>query len=414
MSSRLSLHPAVVLGGTNTALTVTRALGKAGVPVTVLDDGYTDFFVRRSRYCRQFVHFEPSDNSAKVPDRWLEWLLKASHPAVVLPACDEGLELVARHRPELLATGHLPIEADDAVLLSMLDKQTTYRLATQLGIGVPRTETVCSRSELAQVIEQGLVFPCAVKPARADHVARLLPDYPTPKGTVVHSRVELEVAATPMIDADLPVLVTEFIPGSDDRYCSYYSYLDENGEPLVHFTKRKLRQVPPRFGSGTYHVTQWQPDVAETGLRFFQGVGLRGFGNVEFKRDPRDDALKLIECNARFTLANGQVRAAGLDFALLAYNRLTGRELPPLDSFKDGVRLWYPIDDFRAFLAYRAEGELSTLGWLRSLLHIQHLSVFDWHDPGPSLVAALGRLRSWGLVRNTWRWNRSPRSAVEA
>jgi D-aspartate ligase len=89
----------------------------------------------------------------------------------------------------------------------------------------------------------------------------------------------------PILDAGHPMLVTEYVPGPDDQYRSYYTYLDHEGEPLVHFTKRKLRQYPTHFGLGSYHLTEWNPEVAELGLRFARGAGLRGLVNVEFKRD---------------------------------------------------------------------------------------------------------------------------------
>jgi predicted ATP-grasp superfamily ATP-dependent carboligase len=210
---------------------------------------------------------------------------------------------------------------------------------------------------------------------------------------MVRDDAELGRQVGPIVGIGLPILVTEFISGPDDRFCSYYSYLDENGLPLFHFTKRKLRQFPPRFGTGTYHVTEWQPEVAEVGLRFFQGVGLRGLGNVEFKRDERDGQLKLIECNARFTMATAQVRRAGIDLALVAYARLTGQALPRMDTFRDGVRLWYPGLDLRAMRQYRAAGDLTTAQWVRSLAHRQHLPVFDVGDPLPYLAAVRGRFR---------------------
>jgi predicted ATP-grasp superfamily ATP-dependent carboligase len=329
-----------------------------------------------------------------VGERWLEWLLALRQPSVLLPCCDEGLELIARHRDALMTAGHLPIEADDRVLLAMLDKVETYRMASALGVGVPRTAQVTSLEEANDVCASQFDFPCAVKPVRSDQMIRDLPNYASPKGALVRDRSELARAVEPIVSIGLPLLVTEFIPGGDDRLCSYYSYLDNEGRPLLHFTKRKFRQFPPIFGNGTYHITAWQPDVAELGLRFFQGVGLRGVGNVEFKRDPRDGQLRLIECNARFTLVTDQVRRAGIDLPLLAYNRLTGRPLPPLDSFRDGVRLWYPSLDFRAFRRYHAAGELSTVAWLCSLAHRQHLSVLDWRDPMPFLTAVRGRLRS--------------------
>jgi predicted ATP-grasp superfamily ATP-dependent carboligase len=121
-------------------------------------------------------------------------------------------------------------------------------------------------------------------------------------------------------------------------------------------------------------------------MRFFQGVGLRGIANVEFKRDPRDEQLKLIECNYRLTAVNELLRAAGLDLALLAYNRVTGAADPPLGSFRDNLYMWYPIEDTRAFLRLRRTGELRLSEWLRGLMHRQRLPVFRLDDPLPSLT----------------------------
>jgi cyanophycin synthetase len=196
-----------------------------------------------------------------------------------------------------------------------------------------------------------------------------------------------------MSAAGVEMLVTEVIAGPDDEYVSYYGYLDEHGEPLLQFTKRKIRQYPIRFGIGTYHATTHDPEVADAGLRFLQGVGLRGLANVEFKRDGRDGLLKLIECNARFTMPNDLIRIAGIDLALFTYNRLLGRPTPAVEPYRDDVRLWEPINDARAFLEYRRRGELSFGRWIGSLLHRQHLPRARVDDPLPALERISRALR---------------------
>jgi len=383
--------PAVLLGGAVTALSVARSLGRAGIPVTILSDGVTDCLARRSRYCRRYVHFE-ADAGTGVKAQWLQWL-ERDEAAVVLPCSDEGVELVARHRDRLGAAGHRCIEAADEVLLAMLDKQRTYERAAALGVVSPRTFTAHTRDDASGLLGGGLAYPFAVKPTRSDALVRRVPGIETPKGTVVRDESEFDAALEVLFSAGVGALITEIIPGDDSRFCSYYSYLDEHGEPLLHFTKRKTRQYPIAFGLGTYHVTEWQPDVAEVGLRLFQGMGLRGLGNVEFKRDERDGELKLIECNPRFTMANELARRAGIDFGLVAYNRVVGRALPDVDAFRDGLHMWFPLDDLRALRAYRAAGQLTTAQWVRSLAHVQHFPTFQWRDPVPSLVGARGWLR---------------------
>jgi predicted ATP-grasp superfamily ATP-dependent carboligase len=107
--------------------------------------------------------------------------------------------------------------------------------------------------------------------------------------------------------------------------------------------------------------------------------------NVEFKRDPRDGILKLIECNARFTAANCLLAACGLDLSWFVYSRLAGLPEPPLADYPDGVRLWDPLRDIEAFRALRRSGELDFPTWLKSVLHRQTFPVFAWHDPLPTL-----------------------------
>jgi predicted ATP-grasp superfamily ATP-dependent carboligase len=366
-------------------LSVARTLWRMGVPVDVLSQEAADSPVRHSRCVRRRVDVAPRDDPIEA---WLEVLLAPGcAPSVVLPCSDHGLELIARHRARLESAGHRPIEAADSVVLALLDKEQTYRLARELGVPTPSTATLSRRSDLDAAGH--FSFPAAVKPVNAhvfaQHFGR------SPKGTVVRDMEALAEAAGPALDEGLPMLFTEIVEGSDDC-CSYYTYLDPGGEPLTHFTKVKLRQYPTRFGLGTYHLTKWDPEVAELGLRFLQGVGLRGMGNVEFKRDERDGVLKIIESNPRFTNAIELVRVSGIDFACLAYARLTELPLPPLDGFRDNIGLWFPIDDIRALREYRSRNELTRLQWARSLIRRQCAPEFALTDPLPSLSNLCRRL----------------------
>ena len=189
------------------------------------------------------------------------------------------------------------------------------------------------------------------------------------------------------------MLVTEMVPGPRPLPLGATPTSTSTASRCSAFTKQKLRQYPVRFGGGCYHVMDWDPEVAELGLRFCQGVGLRGLLNVEFKRDERDGELKLIECNHRFTAPNEQLRIAGIDVALLVYNRILGRPLPAVGEPRAGVRLWHPGQDFRSFLELRRRGDLTTAGWLRSVARPQHLPLFRWDDPQPSLALQATRAR---------------------
>lgn len=380
--------PAVLLGGETIAVSAARSLSAAGVRVHAL--GHATDPVRRSRHCHEFVEVGAKQG---VQERYMAWLRDhAPAGAVVIPCDDDGIELIARGRARLVGLGLRPVEGNDEALLGMLDKDRTYEICREIGVGCPRTETVTTREE-AEAVSRRFDYPCALKPREshvfAQHFGILA------KAVRVSSPEELVREFEHTAELGVAMLVTEIVPGPDDALCSYYSYLDEDGRPLYHFTKKKERQFPPEFGLGCYQLTTWDPDVAEAGLRFFQGAGLRGIANVEFKRDSRDGTLRLIECNARLTAANEQVRLAGLDIALLAYSRVTGTPGPELRSYKVGVPLWHPIEDFRAMLRYRARGELGVGEWARSLRRRQRFPLFRLDDPMPtvhSLSVKAGRV----------------------
>ena len=343
--------------------------------------------------------------------RMLNWLRSGPDGAVVLACSDEGLALIAHHRAELLGLGYRPMEADDDVLLAMLNKRSTDALAGAHGIPAPCVWPLRDQADV-NAVSGKVSYPCVLKPVHSHIFARARSGA---KVLTVDSPAALQAEFERMSAIGVELLAIEVITGPDDEYVSYYSYLDERGEPLLHLTKRKLRQHPNRFGTGTYHATTHDPEVAKLGLRFFQAVGLRGLGNVEFKRDGRDGQLKLIECNARFTMSNELIRIAGIDLALFSYNRILGRPTPPVESYRDDVRLWDPVNDTRAFLEYRRNGELSLGRWSGSLLHPQHFPIARLDDPLPALVRVSGMIgRASGKMPPANRASQAGRSPWSA
>ena len=388
-----ALPPVILLGGTANALSVAWTLRRRGISVHALASPTAP--IRYSRYSRWI----PVCGNGDPQRTWIDWLMGDGgapfEGAVLLPCGDDGVELTARNRTRL-ATRFRLIEGNDEILLAMLDKGSTYALAARLGVPAP---AACPARTLAEALAAAdrVGYPFALKPRYSHRLQRFF----NTKLFVITSREQLCSVFEQVQAHGLEVLVTEIIPGGDDRLCSYYTYLDDRLEPLFHFTKRKLRQHPNGFGTGSYHISDWNPEVANLGLRFFRGVGLSGFGNVEFKRDPRDNELKLIECNPRFTLLHEMVQICGIDLSLLVYNRLTDQPLPTVGEYRRGVRFLLVCDDFYAFRDAHRRGELSWTQWLRSLLHRQHFLYFRWSDPWPAMVLAWWYLRD-GLRRRLW------------
>ena len=155
----------------------------------------------------------------------------------------------------------------------------------------------------------------------------------------------------------------------------------------MQFTKRKPRQYPIFSGNGTYQtIGDWNPQIAEYGLKFMQGAGYLGLGCVEFKLDPRDGILKLMECNPRLTNSTELLIRSGFDIALFVYNRLVGRELPPYKNYNKNASLIRPIRDFLSFREAHRIGKITWKSWLKSIAKRHYYEVFSVKDPIPWLM----------------------------
>lgn len=370
-------RPAILVGGQASTLSAARCLARAGVEVVVVADAKTSP-VRHSRHCGRFIHVASGPD---VQELWLQRLLDLE-PGVVLPCTDEALQLIANRRGDLVARGHLVYDCDDERALAMLDKERTYALARDVGVRAPRTVPIPDVAALEVAVER-IGFPCALKPVSPVEFRRV---YGLRRKLFpANSLSELAAVFAETHARGLEMLLTEIVPGPDHAVWAYTTYVGTDGRPLFDSSKQKLRQYPPHFGIGCYHVTQRNDEVVEQGRRFVEGTGLRGFASVELKRDARDGQLVLIECNQRFLNSSELFVAAGLNVAFLAYEQTAGRTPPRPPDQRDGVRLLCLVEDARSFLELRRAGELSTAAWLRSLLHRQHFPVFSFGDPLPSL-----------------------------
>jgi predicted ATP-grasp superfamily ATP-dependent carboligase len=345
--------------------------------------------VKYSRYAELL----PISTSAPFIEAAIDFLTSESSDAyagaVLLAASDDALEAIARHRDQLAMKYRLDISNPNAQL-TMLDKLATYQIAEAADVPTPRFWRLAADADVTGLRGE-LDFPLIVKPIHSHAFQKKFP--PNVKFLVADDFDDLARALCRTRDAGIDVLLLEKIPGPDSALCSYYTYLDEDGAPLFDFTKRIIRRYPKNMGLATYHVTDHVEGIKESALGLFREAGLRGLANAEFKYDERDRTLKLIECNARFTAANGLLARAGLDLTSLVYNRLVGLPLPPLNHYRDNVTLWDPLRDYLAYRDLSRDGEMSFRQWVYSVMRPHVFPCFAWSDPCPALARLWRRVR---------------------
>ncbi|MGH7803441.1 MAG: hypothetical protein ACREQJ_03780 [Candidatus Binatia bacterium] len=364
------------------ALSITRSLGRHGVRVirvhpNELECGLT------SRYCHGV---EISPDLYESEEALLEFLLaleRVPGPRVLFPASDDCAAFVAHHRDALARVFALPV-ADRAVMESILDKRRQYGLAERLGLPIPETHFPTDAAEARTIASRARSFPYVIKPLVSHRwrLKRMAAVSGGRKAIVVHGPAELVTEYERIRALDPEVMVQEIVPGEDERLVTFLSYLDAGSRPLGHCIRKKIRQHPIDFGHCMVTVSCADDAVKDQSLRFLRGIGYRGLSGIEWKRDPRDGALRLIELNARAVQTIGIAAACGVDLPWIAYQDQIGRPPAPLDGFEPGVKWAWITGDLRN-LRHVGTSPVALAAWVRSIAGARTHAVFAADDLKP-------------------------------
>ncbi len=380
--------PAVILGGATTGLSFARSLGRRGVPVLMLERlPLLGTFTR-------FAHSLLLPDADEQPAAWLEVLDYAAArlpaPAVLFPVADAYSLLVARHSAQL-CRGYRCIQQEPRLVEQMIDKREQYALAQQAGLPLPATYFPQTRAEASQVAGQ-VRYPCILKPCVAHLGRKRMAQH---KVLLARAPAELLAAFAQGTALGDPFLVQECVPGGDEAVFGYVSLCAADGRELASLTVQKLRQQPPIFGDASLICTVDSPPVAELSRQLLRALNYRGYAGVEFKYDHRDGEYKYIEMNPRSEAFVQVGIGAGIDFPWIGYEYLAAGREPQTPAYQSGVKYVNEELDIQSFLAYRAEGALTTGQWLASLRGARPM-VWAWADPLPFLA---GLARYAGLMR---------------
>lgn len=325
-----ALPPAVVceVGWVN-GLGAIRSLGRAGVPVVALDHrpwalGF------RSRYALPVVAPDPLPDEDGFISFLQELAEVVERPMPIFPTHDEHLNSLARRRDELGDSFLCPFPSWE-VLEPLQSKRHQIATAERLGMATPQTAHPRSAEEARSAAAE-IGYPVFVKPSENIVFKRIHKR----QAFVCNDADELEHAYS--TTADYEPMVQEFIPGGDVGLWTLGAYIASDGSPLAVFSGRKLRQTAENMGSARVGEALWDDEVVESGLRLLKELAFYGIAQVEWKRDPRDSRLKLIEVNPRLWQWHGLTGACGADVAQIAYWDLIGVSVPFARTDSSGKR----------------------------------------------------------------------------
>ena len=368
--------PALVLGLSPTGLIVIRSLGRRGIPVFGAD--FNRWGIGRfSKYCR--YHREISEISQQrdgnaLCDALLEFARGAGSKPVLYITNDDYIELLQPYFSKLkdLFLFSTNLDGNSA---KFLDKKSFYTLCRQHEVELPQTYFPESADDV-RAISREIHYPGIIKPAFIHHFRNILRGK---KVVQVFDAEQLVRNYETLAKVDKDLIIQEVVPGPDDQIFVAACYFDASSQPKATFVGRKLRQYPPRFGSACLAESLWDPEVARLSIEFLQAVRFVGLCGTEFKRDPRDGRLKMMEINPRPKLWMALTRATGVDVPYIAYQDLTGADVGPATQV-DGVKWTYLARDLQSALYYLANRELSLTTWRHTMRGCKEEAILSRDD----------------------------------
>ena len=368
---------AVVIGGDYQGLGIVRSLGRAGVPVCVIDDEHS--ISRWSRYATMSFHVPNLSDEQAIVDALLQ--AAKQHPIdgwILYPTRDEIVAAISRHREALLQHFRVPTPAWETIRWAV-DKRNTYELALELGIPTPWTAWPKDDAELAALDVQ---LPAVVKPAIKERFMKET----GAKAWRVDTRDELiaRFHQAQQIVPDGQVMLQELIPGTGERQYAYCA-LFKDSTALASMSARRRRQHPWEFGrASTYVETIDECGLEAHSLRFLSRIGYYGLVEVEYKHDARDNAFKLLDVNPRTWGYHTLGAAAGVDFSALLYRDQTGEDVSSQRA-RAGVNWLRLLTDLPTGVLDIKARRTSLASYIRSLCATDTEAVWDRRDLKPWL-----------------------------
>jgi D-aspartate ligase len=370
--------PALVLGGTVTALGAIRSLGPLGIPV------YTtcppDDVAAQSRWSRRL---DGTLAEFTTPDQLAAFLSRITFGRMVLiPCSDTWAETVASLPPEW--TSRFPsFLSPHAVLKQLNDKESFASLVRRLGVPHPQTLFVHTVSDLDGVA----LAPGTQYFLKARNSQKFIAKTGV-KAYMVSSPAEIRIRVGELSAAGLGVVLQEYIPGPPTNHYFVDGFADGNGAVLARFARQRLRMHPPHFGNSTFLrsvALEDVPDIVETVDRLISGCGLRGIFSVELKRDANTGIAKVLEVNARPWWYVHYATACGVNVCEMTYRAALGEHVAPTDGrYRVGRTCVYVRPDWRVCRDLRREGKLSLVSCIGEWLGGEHM-IFSPSDPKPFL-----------------------------
>ncbi len=390
----------VLDGNQNQAVASVRSLALAGHEVWV---GESSSWSKAgwSRHCHASLRYTAPQKDAGIFLSQIADFIREHPGALVLPMTEATTLPISAGRATLSAAGARWVLPDHLDLLRAFDKEETTRLATTLGIPVPKTVLITKLEEAATAMAN-LSFPVVLKPHASEEwiPAGVIRTGGRPRYAV--NMVEFNEAYAEISRRSSAVLVQEFVSGGGAGYFA----LMNHGELRAEFAHRRIRDVHPTGSGSALRVSVApDPEIRRYSLAILRALHWHGVAMVEF-RQPRTGPPVFLEVNGRFWNSLPLACYSGVDFPALLAQMAEFGDVESVTNYRLGVRCrWLQGDARHLFAVWRGAPtgypEPYPSRW-RTLLSVlrpdwnTYHDLFQWNDPLPELGDWLTTLQRLG------------------
>ena len=360
-------------------LGVVRCLGRQGIPVIWLDSGKNQIGFL-SKYCIGLRCPNPKLNEEEYIDFLICIGKKLRIKGVLFPIGDIEVFTILNNKKRLIKYFHIKI-ADLKSTIILLDKKLFYNTLEKLKIPHPKTYFPTTIKEIIS-ISKTIKFPCILKP---QYSAEFVLIFKT-KLFFVNSQKNLLDLYKKAVSNKQPVMIQEIIPGGSENMIGYNTYYDEKFDSYGDFMYQRIRDWPKNFGNGCYIKSIYNSKISKITSILIKKINYYGIVDAEFKKDIRDNSLKLIEINPRCWMQNSLPARCGFNIPYFLYKDAIDIANNKNISIYKNIKWLYFTEDFKSALESIRNKELTLKEWIKSYNGKIEYAIYAKDDPFPSLV----------------------------
>jgi predicted ATP-grasp superfamily ATP-dependent carboligase len=331
----------VLDGNQNQAVAAVRSLADAGHEVLV---GEANPWSKAgwSRFSRGSVQYpNPEQDAAGFLSR-IAGFASLHAGTLVLPMTEATTLPISAQRDVLLSAGARLVLPDHSDVMRAFNKDEMVRLASSLGVAVPKTVLV-SNTDDARRAGMELKFPVVLKPrssveSQSNGGIRI-----TGRPRYARDAHELLARYWALTEICTEVLAQEFVDGEGVGYFALMC----RGELRAEFAHRRIRDVHPTgSGSALRMSVEPDPEAKKASLALLRELRWHGVAMVEF-RQIKGEPPVFMEVNGRFWNSLPLACYAGADFPAWLAELAEHGDIAMKPQFRSGVMCRWLLGDFR-------------------------------------------------------------------